>query len=68
MKHATNGEVLLFKRPIETKFSKLLTGGVTDIFSGLNEDEVVDFEFISNPQAIQTRYAESEIFSHQKTL
>jgi len=54
MKHATNGEVLLFKRPIETKFSKLLTGGVTDIFSGLNEDEVVDFEFISNPQAIQT--------------
>ena len=56
MKHATNGEVLLFKRPIETKFSKLLTpgNGVTDIFSGLNEDEVVDFEFISNPQAIQT--------------
>ena len=54
MKHATNGEVLLFKRPIEQKFSKLLTGASSEVFSGLNEDEVVDFEFISNPQAIQT--------------
>jgi hypothetical protein len=54
MKHASNGEVLLFKRPIEAKFSALLTGGVSEIFAGLNEDEVVDFEFISNHQAIQS--------------
>jgi hypothetical protein len=52
MKHASNGEVLLFKRPIEQKFSVLLN--VSDLFAGLNEDEVVDFEFISNAQAIQT--------------
>lgn len=51
MKHATNGEVLLFKRPIEQKFSGL--GSCGDIFT-LTEDEVIDFEFISNPQAIQT--------------
>ena len=50
MKHASNGEVLLFKRPIEQKFSVLLS----DLFASLNEDEVVDFEFISNAQAIQT--------------
>lgn len=54
MKHATNGEVMLFKRPIEAKLSMLLTNGVTDLFTGLHEDEVVDFEFISNPQAIQS--------------
>ena len=53
MKHASNGEVLLFKRPIEQKFSVLLNVS-TDLFANLNEDEVVDFEFISNPQAIQT--------------
>ncbi len=47
--------MLLFKRPIEQKFSVLLTGGsAAEIFSGLNEDEIVDFEFISNAQAIQT--------------
>lgn len=51
MKHATNGEVLLFKRPIEQKFSGL--GSCGDIFT-LTENEVIDFEFISNPQAIQT--------------
>ena len=45
MKHATNGEVLLFKRPIEQKFSLLFAN-----MDGPNEEEVVDFEFISNPQ------------------
>ena len=45
MKHATNGEVLLFKRPIEQKFSVLFSN-----MDGPNEEEVVDFEFISNPQ------------------
>ena len=47
MKHATNGEVLLFKRPIEQKFSLLFAN-----MDGPNEEEVVDFEFISNPQVI----------------
>merc|ERR1712223_1167440 len=71
MKHATNGEVLLFKRLIEQKLATLLSvsaggtssngsgggnNGSSDLFSGLNEEDgnVVDFEFISNPQAIQT--------------
>ncbi len=49
-----NGEAFLFERPIKQKFSALLTGQVSDIFAGLNEEEIVDFEFISNPQAIQT--------------
>lgn len=73
MKHATNSEVLLFKRLIEQKLATLLSvsaggtssngsgggggnNGSSDLFSGLNEEDgnVVDFEFISNPQAIQT--------------
>merc|ERR1712223_716670 len=71
MKHATNGEVLLFKRLIEQKLATLLSvsaggtssngsgggnNGSSDLFSGLNEEDgnAVDFEFISNPQAIQT--------------
>ena len=60
MKHATNSEVLLFKRLIENKLATLLTSSnsalSSDLFngSGLSEEEVVDFEFISNPQAIQT--------------
>ena len=65
MKHATNSEVLLFKRLIEQKLATLLSVSASnstphssnnsDLFSGLNEEEnVVDFEFISNPQAIQT--------------
>ena len=45
MKHATNGEVLLFKRPIEQKFSILFSN-----MDGPSEEDVVDFEFISNPQ------------------
>lgn len=51
MKHATNGEVLLFKRPIEQKFSLLFAN-----MDGPNEEEVVDFEFISNPQVIDTGF------------
>ena len=58
MKHATNSEVLLFKRLIEQKLATLLNSSNStlsnDLFSSLNEEEVVDFEFISNPQAIQT--------------
>ena len=58
MKHATNSEVLLFKRLIEQKLATLLNSSNStlsnDLFSRLNEEEVVDFEFISNPQAIQT--------------
>ena len=60
MKHATNSEVLLFKRLIEQKLTTVLTSSnsalSSDLFngSGLSEEEVVDFEFISNPQAIQT--------------
>lgn len=55
MKHATNGEVLLFKRPIEQKFSLLFAN-----MDGPNEEEVVDFEFISNPQVIDTGHGSKD--------
>lgn len=59
MKHATNGEVLLFKRPIEQKFSVLFSN-----MDGPNEEEVVDFEFISNPQVLN-REAFSKVASFE---
>lgn len=49
MKNASNGEVLLFKRPIEQKFSSLMSNS-----PDVNLDDVCDLKFVGNYAAIQT--------------
>ena len=49
MKNASNGEVLLFKRPIEQKFGSLLANS-----PDVNLEDVCDFKFVFNYQAIQS--------------
>lgn len=48
MKNASNGEVLLFKRPIEQKFSSLMSNS-----PDVNLDDVCDLKFVGNYKAIQ---------------
>ncbi|TRY73834.1 hypothetical protein TCAL_12803 [Tigriopus californicus] len=49
VKHASSGEVLLFKRPIEQKFAAILAP-LSKYDSNL--DHLIDFEFASNPNAV----------------
>ena len=49
LKHARNGEIHLFKRPIEQKYSALLSYNETN-----NLDSICDFEFVYNYAAIQS--------------
>ena len=48
MKHASNGEVLLFKKPLDARLHQLL-----GYIPGLNLATIGELEFISNFQAIQ---------------
>jgi len=48
MKHASNGEVLMFKKPLDARLHQLLT-----ITPELNLGTLTELEFISNFQAIQ---------------
>ena len=54
MRHSSNSEVLMFKHPIEKHYSTLFNNinGMDNIGS-LSSEDVCDFEFISNFQAIQ---------------
>ena len=53
MRHSSNSKVLMFKHPLEQKFSVLFNNlnGIDNIGS-LSPEDVCDFEFISNFQAI----------------
>ena len=48
MKHASNGEVLRFKKPLDARLHQLLT-----YIPELNMASIAELEFISNFQAIQ---------------
>jgi len=48
MKHASNGEVLMFKKPLDARLHQLLT-----YIPELNMASLTELEFISNFQAIQ---------------
>ena len=48
MKHASNGEVLMFKKPLDARLHQLLT-----YIPELNLASIHELEFISNFQAIQ---------------
>ena len=48
MKHASNGEVLMFKKPLDARLHQLITSNPE-----LNLATVAELEFISNFQAIQ---------------
>ena len=48
MKHASNGEVLMFKKPLDARLHQLLT-----FIPELNMASLTELEFISNFQAIQ---------------
>ena len=48
MKHASNGEVLMFKKPLDARLHQLLT-----YTPELNLATLTELEFISNFQAIQ---------------
>lgn len=48
MKHASNGEVLMFKKPLDARLHQLITSNPE-----LNLTTVAELEFISNFQAIQ---------------
>jgi len=48
MKHASNGEVLMFKKPLDARLHQLITANPE-----LNLATVAELEFISNFQAIQ---------------
>ena len=54
MRHSSNSEVLMFKHPVEQKFSKIFNNlNGFDSIGSLGPEDVCDFEFISNFQAIQ---------------
>ena len=48
MKHASNGEVLMFKKPLDARLHKLIASNPE-----LNLATVAELEFISSFQAIQ---------------
>ena len=48
MKHASNGEVLMFKKPLDARLHQLIASNPE-----LNLATVAELEFISNFQAIQ---------------
>ena len=48
MKHASNGEVLMFKKPLDARLHQLLSA-----IPELNTQQICDLEFTSNFQAIQ---------------
>ena len=50
MKHASNGEVLMFKKPLDARLHQLFT-----YTPDLNLAALTELEFISNFQAIQVR-------------
>jgi hypothetical protein len=50
MKHASNGEVLLFKQPLDKRLHQLLS-----YTPELNLASLTELEFISNFQAIQVQ-------------
>ena len=50
MKHASNGEVLMFKKPLEGRLHQLLA-----YTPDINLAAITELEFISNFQAIQVR-------------
>ena len=54
MKHASNGEVLLFKQPLDKRLHQLLS-----YTPELNLASLTELEFISNFQAIQVRTEKS---------
>jgi len=51
MKHASNGEVLLFKQPLDKRLHQLLS-----YTPELNLASLTELEFISNFQAIQVHF------------
>ena len=54
MRHSSNSEVLMFKHPLEQQFSTLSNNmNAIENIGSLSPDDVCDFEFISNYQAIQ---------------
>jgi tripartite motif-containing protein 2/3 len=54
MRHSSNSEVLMFKHPLEQQFSTLSNNmNAIENIGSLSSDDVCDFEFISNYQAIQ---------------
>ena len=55
MKHASNGEVLMFKKPLDARLHQLLT-----FIPELNMASLTELEFISNFQAIQVRREKKE--------
>ncbi len=59
MKHASNGEVLLFKQPLDKRLHQLLS-----YTPELNLASLTELEFISNFQAIQVQ----EYFSYSDRI
>ena len=57
MKHASNGEVLMFKKPLDARLHQLLT-----YIPELNLASIHELEFISNFQAIQVSKLMSMVF------
>ena len=55
MKHASNGEVLMFKKPLDARLHQLLT-----FIPELNMASLTELEFISNFQAIQVKREKKE--------
>ena len=54
MRHSRNAEVLMFKHPLEQQFSSLSNNmNAIENIGSLSPEDVCDFEFISNYQAIQ---------------
>ena len=54
MRHSSNSEVLMFKHPLEQQFSTLSNNmNAIENIGSLSSEDVCDFEFISNYQAIQ---------------
>ena len=62
MKHASNGEVLMFKKPLDARLHQLITANPE-----LNLATVAELEFISNFQAIQVRPAAAPLFHYAES-
>ena len=67
MRHSRNSEVLLFKHPLEQQFSSLSNNmNAIENIGSLSTEDVCDFEFISNYQAIQIGVRNSFGYLHSR--
>merc|ERR1719361_2609664 len=67
MRYSSNSEVLMFKHPLEQQFSTLSNNmNAIENIGSLNSEDVCDFEFISNYQAIQMGVRNSFGYLHSR--